>query len=307
MMRKQLAGPTLLLAFSCGGEVVDVGTSAAPLLSLQSSSYSGTQLTSYKLYTSNTLAIYESTDPYAGIGPNGPSYGSGATISAGPGTIGGFDLVGMTVWGSVDGVGEVELRVVDAELGTGRTANVYYYRTEYRFHGTWFPLCGTDANGDRVRNLAVPGTWDQRSGVIGGGAWRPGEGSTFTFACEKSSIAKCVELGYFSSLVDRNGVPRHLLSCVRAMRADYCGDGRSWTSSGRTIEIWDDRSINTRAMQSWPRESGWAPEGATCLDAARLEYPDDSPTPSCSAMLDWQDCGSRNARWTVMNSFEPPL
>ena len=294
-----------ILTYGCGGAELEIEESSDPLLSKTTYSYGGSLLNSYTLSgSSSTLSIYESVDPYAGIAPNGPSFSDGASVTT-SGVLTGWDLVGKTVTGSIDGVGSTSLTVRSAALGTGRNSTVFYYQVEKQIFGNWIPLCGWDGSGAPIKALAVPGTWDTSSGTMTGGDWRYSQ-TKFTFACLGSSIAKCVEMGYRSTVRDRDAIPQHLLSCVRAMRADYCGDGTSWTTSGRNIELWDDRSINTRTMSSWPREAGWTNSGASCLDSARLQYPNASPNPSCSTTLSTVSCGSHNARWTIMNSFEPP-
>ena len=48
---------------------------------------------------------------------------------------------------------------------------------------------------------------------------------------------------------------------VRMIRADYCGDGTSWTVNGRTIDLYDGLGINVDTS-AWTFEAEWTPSGA---------------------------------------------
>jgi hypothetical protein len=78
---------------------------------------------------------------------------------------------------------------------------------------------------------------------------------------------------------------RHHEACVRMLRADYCGDGRSWTRDGTLIDIWDDDGIqkpDTLADPTFSFEAGWGPEGAVCV--ARTRIPEKLTLPEISTM-----------------------
>jgi hypothetical protein len=260
--------------------------------------YSGTSLRSFSL-VSPTYSTY-STTGLSGVGPNGTSYSSGASVSSDPSNAS-ADLVGQTLTGTLENGSPAELFVVGAAQGTGAFADLRYYEVEARasVNDPWAPLCPS-ADGPRLA-LAVPGRWDTRSGVIGGGRWLPGAPGTHTFACQRSSIAKCIELGYRPNLQGQGDYASLLPACVRLLRADYCGDGTSWTTPGRTIELWDAYGLIPRTMPTWPREAGWTSEGASCLDSARLQYPNASALPSCVRKL--SPCRDQNKNWLMMNSF----
>ena len=74
----------------------------------------------------------------------------------------------------------------------------------------------------------------------------------------------------------RDGRPLrdHYNACVRMLRADYCGDGRSWTRDGTLIDMWDDHRIQTSDTLSDPafsfsKRDGWA-QGAVCVRRTRI-------------------------------------
>ena len=57
------------------------------------------------------------------------------------------------------------------------------------------------------------------------------------------------------------------------VRADYCGDGRSYTRDGTMIEVEDAFGIlGDGGLPSPTRrfEAAWGPEGATCVDHVRV-------------------------------------
>jgi hypothetical protein len=99
--------------------------------------------------------------------------------------------------------------------------------------------------------------------VPGGGSYDAGT-ADFTIACRGSAIAKCVELGYKPWL----GNTRELAACVRALRADYCGDGTPYTVNGTIVNIYDDVGAQPDGI-AWTPEAEWTPDGASCVSRRR--------------------------------------
>ena len=120
--------------------------------------------------------------------------------------------------------------------------------------------------------VAIPGN-------VRDGAYVPsGRRRQFTLSCLTGVLAKCVRWGYRPW---EGGPKQELLkACVRAARADYCGTGRSYTCPGARVDIIDRYKIQVREPD--PRgqvlEADWGPDGASCLNFARL--------PGCSAASD---------------------
>src|SRR5262249_23315215 len=135
--------------------------------------------------------------------------------------------------GQVSDGSTLALRVEASQQGTGANADVWAYKVSASVDGQWRPLC-VDHDGNPSFADGVPGTWNVEQGVPGGGAYHPGN-SQFTLVCKGSSIAKCVELGYKPWL----GHEATLAACVRALRADYCGDGTSYTVDGTIVNLYD--------------------------------------------------------------------
>ncbi len=85
--------------------------------------------------------------------------------------------------------------------------------------------------------------------------------TSFTFSCRAKTIAKCVELGYKTF----QGRTTQLTSCVRLLRADYCGTGVSYTTDGTLLNLYDNVGVQADT-QAWNREAEWTPTGARCVN-----------------------------------------
>jgi hypothetical protein len=157
-------------------------------------------------------------------------------------------------------------------------------------------LCGVGADGQPVRAVPLAGRWDERWGVPGGGEKLDDE-STFTFACEGFVLAKCVHAGYkpwatSACQPEAKGcrevsLEPHHRACVRMFRADYCGDGTSYTRDGPLINFYDGLGIQSDDAD-WPFEAEWTPSGARCARRKRIAG---SAEPPCWARLAQPDCG----------------
>jgi ADYC domain/Pentapeptide repeats (8 copies) len=152
----------------------------------------------------------------------------------------------------------LKLRIDSAATLPAPNADVWSYGVSYFADGGWMPLCGTG-----VGALAVAGSWDTRAGVVGGGAYTAST-TSFTFACRAMTIAKCVELGYKTTL----GRTPQLLSCVRMLRGDYCGNGSTWTVTGNQVNLYDGIGVQADT-QAWDVEAEWTANGARCISASR--------------------------------------
>lgn len=113
------------------------------------------------------------------------------------------------------------------------------------------PLC------DGLAMLA-PGAWSARGDHVAG----PG----VTLACEHGAIAKCALWGYAPWVV---GDAEHA-ACTRMVRADYCGDGSSWTRDGTLVDVTDVDGVQQLAG-GMAFEAGWDEAGAVCVRASRYQ------------------------------------
>ena len=193
-----------------------------------------------------------------GISMNGISMNG---ISMNGISMNGSSMNGSTWSGSLSNGDEIALRIDNATHGTGADEDVGFYAVSYQTADGWQPMCGNDTNGQPILALSVAGTWNLQSGVAGGGAYTPSS-SEFTFACRGKTIAKCVEMGYKTW----NGYTDQLTSCVRLLRADYCGDGSPHTVNGTTLNLFDNVGVQADT-EAWTPEAEWTPNGARCISA----------------------------------------
>jgi hypothetical protein len=183
-------------------------------------------------------------------------------------TLSGAQLVGARMKGTLSSGGTLDLRIDSATTLPAPNTDVWAYTVRYAVAGgTWTSLCG-DSGGVPVLAVALTGTWNYGSGVSGGGSWTS-SATAFTFGCRGTALAKCVELGYKPwKTVGGVSLRNHHQACTRLIRADYCGDGKSWTANGTQINIYDGLGIQTDAA-AWSIDAEWAPTGAMCFDKLR--------------------------------------
>jgi hypothetical protein len=250
-----------------------------------------------------------------GLNPNGDSMNGldphgldadGTTIGI---AVSGAPLVGAGVVGSTwtanlsDGT-TVALRIDDAMQLGGPNTDMWSYLMSVSADGTWRPLCLDPANNPIFADT-MAGTWNLGVGVPGGGSYNAA-GAGFSVACHGSAIAKCVELGYKPWA----GHDRELASCVRALRADYCGDGTPYTVNGTIVNIYDGGGIQTDDAV-WDAEAEWTPEGATCVSRRKRTrfYQDAHETPWCfpQTLKPKKSCGTGFSNGAVIITELPPL
>lgn len=125
----------------------------------------------------------------------------------------------------------------------GDNSDVWLYRVEYALAAApdqWHGACqGEDGN---AMGIFVDGQWSQD------GTWQPGG---WTFSCPSGVVSKCVRSwGYKPWKTLRSPAhgdidlqPLHQ-ACTRAARADYCGDGTSFTRDGTLVDMFDIYGFN---------------------------------------------------------------
>jgi hypothetical protein len=208
-----------------------------------------------------------------GISMNGISMNG---ISMNGISMNGTQLDGATLSAVLSTGDTAQLRIDDVAALAGDNSDVLAYSISVSTDAGWLPLCGYESDGSVRQTLAVAGTWNVQTA-----AWSD-SADQFTFACRHASIAKCVELGYKSSL----GYGDHQHACVRMLRADYCGDGVSHTVNGTPINLYDNAGVQADT-ESWPVDAEWTPDGALCLNHNR-----GGSQPSCYAAKYSASCGS---------------
>src|SRR5262249_49095120 len=111
------------------------------------------------------------------------------------------------------------------------------------------------------------------------------------WGCLRSAIGKCVLLGYKPwKSVDGTSLEPYHQTCVRLLRADFCGDGMAYTIDGRLLNLYDRLNIQ-RDTEPWNFEAEWDTDGARCMtDEHRTNG---SPIP-CFADKNTLGCGLRS-------------
>jgi len=176
----------------------------------------------------------------------------------------GNDFLMAEFLGNLADGSQVRLRIDGISPAPAPNADLNtYYVTYLGEDGVRYPAC-VDNAGVGTTAIPVSGRWNYQSGVPGGGS-KIEDPSSFTFGCMGAAIAKCVVWGY-RPWATRNGVSlaQHHQACTRMTRADFCGDGSSYTQNGKRIALYDSFGIQ-QDTDAWQLESVWGPNGAQCF------------------------------------------
>ncbi|HET9622404.1 MAG TPA: ADYC domain-containing protein [Kofleriaceae bacterium] len=206
----------------------------------------------------------------------------------------GSSLVGSTWTATTSGNQTLKLRVDAAAQGTVPNAELWFYNVSYQTSSGWSPVCGVDASNKPVQAVAVAGVWGP---VAADATAYTASTAQFTLACRAKTIAKCVELGYktYKSLAPQ------LQACVRMLRADYCGNGTTYTVDGTTLNLYDNAGVQADT-EAWLPEAEWNAAGAVCVNNKnnprwRLVTDKD---PSCAAAIMSSTCGTKFSVGTLL-------
>ncbi len=168
-----------------------------------------------------------------------------------------------------------------AHMPAGQANDIWMYNLVWRQKGVtptpaWSSLCYTETNAPD-QAILLANRWDLVTGN------RTDIPSYITFACRDYALGKCARLGYrpwakatacTGSGSKRNcnevALTDHHQSCVRMMRADYCGTGKSYTVNGTLIDIYDYLNPPIQVPETdWDIEARWTPTGAICINEPR--------------------------------------
>lgn len=135
-------------------------------------------------------------------------------------------------------------------------------QTRYTFqtldaNGAVVHVCDPTPQGD---HSAVPVKDRTVDPATGEAAFRA---RTLYLACVSGAVGKAYTWGYSPSQ------PADLTAAIRMVRADYCGDGTSWTTAGTSVQVHDAWGINTFAQASQANEAVWTATGLACLSQPR--------------------------------------
>jgi hypothetical protein len=207
----------------------------------------------------------------------------------------GSELAGAVFIATVETGTTLPVRIDAVQHGSERwDRDVFRYTVSYQTTDGWLPLCGSSESGP-VQAIALQGRWDYGQGETGGA--HVDDPSVFTFACVDHSLGKCVEMGYkpwqralackHGGGCERTTLAAAHQACTRMLRADYCGDGTSYTVEGTEVNAYDVFGVRTDAL-AWASEAEWGPGGATCVARERLA---NGPVPPCLETLARPACG----------------
>jgi hypothetical protein len=142
------------------------------------------------------------------------------------------------------------------------SGDIFLYDVSYQRSGdaTWTSLC-VDRSGGAVSAIPILNYWNLQTGE------RIDDPSFITFACISGAIGKCVRLGYrpwaqvnscATGRCSAVSLKDHHQACTRLIRADYCGNGTSYTLEGTIIELYDELSPNIQKQtMGWNIEAKW--------------------------------------------------
>jgi hypothetical protein len=194
---------------------------------------------------------------------------------------------------------DITLKIDDATQGTGSNSDIWWYKFSAYEAKRWVPLCDPDPAkpGDQLPALFARGTWNETTAE-----WS--DGGYLSLSCSNGAVAKCTDAGYKPWALGETTYPSHLQACIRMIRADYCGTGQTFTTDGRSIDIWDDLGIQAQSMPGWTFEAEWTPDGARCVASTRL--PQQYIPPCLQQRMNVNNCGDGFGQGVLlMNSFMP--
>jgi hypothetical protein len=130
--------------------------------------------------------------------------------------------------------------------------------------GEWRRFCQPGPDGIAMA-FPLAGTWTASG--------RHEDQPTFILTCTAGAIGKCVRFGYKPWKTTPEGMSlwSYHEACTRMVRADYCGDGRSWTKDGTPIDLYDRLGIQTEDHNDGMEfEAAWGVDGAHCVRHTRI-------------------------------------
>jgi hypothetical protein len=164
--------------------------------------------------------------------------------------------------------------------------------------------------------VLLPGRWDLKSG-----APRPTSNNLITFGCEHNALGKAVRiLRYYPSarkwkkICSLSGKCGYLSvdltdahqAATRMIRADYNGDGTSYTKPLMSIDVADRLAFQTTS-QPWEHEAVWNKNGAVCVDRFRVSdlTPAISPPPCDVVGLSGPDTWDNGDNHGILRNLRP--
>jgi len=318
----RLLGLTLMAAVAgCGSEGTDVGTRSSAQtvdngIQLNGIQLNGIQLNGIQLNGIQLNGIQLNGIQLNGIQLNGIQLNGTELTGVGTngGQVSGLDFVGAKLNGVLSNGMTLQLTIDAITPAPSPNDDVMLYSISFASDAGRQQLCGGE--------LAIPttGVYNLGEGVPGGGSWNSSS-SLFTFSCQHAAIAKCVFAGYKPWMRtykpgqgkgdDSLASTKHTIdmrdyhtACTRMIRADYCGNGSSFTANNRAINVYDKLGIQSDT-ETWSFEAEWDPNGALCISHTRLSQL--GGLPSCFVPQIKNHCGKtshfKSQDTLMMNEF----
>jgi hypothetical protein len=289
--------------FDTGNQEDEPGTLRPALIDANGTSVNGTSVNGTSVNGTSVNGTSVNGTSVNGTSVNGTSVngmwvnGSQLSTSTTSGQIlAGSQLLGMEFNATLYDGSQLRFRIdnIDVTPAASPADATYYYEISFINVTTKSKkrayVCGVNDDGSVRRAIPLQGGWDYRSGVPGGGS-RIDEPNAITFACEGYALYKCVDFGYKPWTTASHGDMRnHHEACTRLIRADYCGDGTSWTVDGTLVNVFDNLGVQPDT-ETWPTEAEWDQDGAICLSHQRIQ---NMPTiPQCTFQKSSKKCGTK--------------
>jgi len=152
---------------------------------------------------------------------------------------------------------------LDVRTSEGRTLELRIERidtsgglTRYGLSAFDQPVC---ANGEL--GIFISGAWSNSGEHLA-------SDTMLTYACESGVLHKCAAWGYAPWQADDS----YYQTCTRMARADYCGDGQSWTREHTLVNIYDQLGVQvSEPADGLSFEAAWGPDGAVCVNDSRYQ------------------------------------
>ncbi len=143
---------------------------------------------------------------------------------------------------------------------------------------TLYALSEQDSAGGEWHNLCQPDPDGRRLGFPLAGRFSPdmrhiAAPRRFFITCTGGAEGKCVRFGYkpWRQAADGTSLEPLYQTCVRMVRADYCGQGEGTTRNGMPIDPYDDLRIQTPDNDpSQEFEAGWSESGRGSVRHVRV-------------------------------------
>ena len=151
------------------------------------------------------------------------------------------------------------MRVVDFVEDGPRSRYTFTYSSIFT---EWLevPLCALDDETFEETAIVFPDLHVDDAGTMSAQA------GSLLFGCVSGAVGKAAMWGYSPADFGPDGHQ----AATRAVMADYCGDGTSWTATGTPLQVEDVAGIRAFAAGHLDTEALWTSAGAHCVRTPRL-------------------------------------